>query len=94
MTSHGKHQNKHWWKLQREHKPKLMAQLPQPCARCGQPMERGMKLDLSHISRDPQVTYNPAFLRLEHQKCNRRAGQLITAAKRKRPNAGARLGKW
>ena len=53
-----------------------------------------MRLDLGHISRDATVTYDPSNLRLEHMACNRRDGQRITTAKRKRPTLGSRLGQW
>ena len=75
-------------------KPRLMAQLPQPCPRCGQVMSPSMKLDLGHISRHPSATFEPTNLRLEHRACNRKDGQRITAAKRRSHGLGARLGRW
>jgi hypothetical protein len=76
------HNTSRWVLLRRELKPRLMARLPHPCPRCGQVMEKGMKLDLGHISRDPASFYDPNLLRLEHQACNRRHGQSITTALR------------
>ena len=89
-----KHQTKEWVKVRAKVKPRLMAQLPAPCPRCGQVMSASMRLDLGHISRDATVTYDPSNLRLEHMHCNRRDGQRITTAKRRKPNIGARMPRW
>jgi hypothetical protein len=89
-----KHQTKQWVKVRALVKPRLMAQLPQPCPRCGQVMNVSMRLDLGHISRDPAVNYDPSNLRLEHMHCNRKDGQRITTAKRKKPKIGLRMPRW
>jgi hypothetical protein len=81
-------------KLRAQVKPRLMAQLPQPCPRCGQVMSASMRLDLGHISRDPAAAFEPGNVRLEHMACNRKDGQRITAAKRARPKIGARMPRW
>jgi hypothetical protein len=57
-------------------------------------MERGMLLDLGHISRAPELSYEPSNVRLEHRGCNRRDGQRITAAKRSAPDIGKRMPRW
>ena len=75
-------------------KPRLIAALPAPCARCGQVMTKEMKLDLGHITRDPKAHYLPSNLRLEHRACNRRDGQRITVAKRSTPKMGERMPSW
>jgi hypothetical protein len=57
-------------------------------------MAKGMKLDLGHISRHPDVAYHPENLRLEHRACNRRDGQRITVAKREKKRIGERMPSW
>jgi hypothetical protein len=64
----------------------LLAQLAadpgQPCARCGRPMFVWMALDLGHTDGDPSRYHG-----LEHARCNRKAGQAVTAAILRRRNA-------
>jgi hypothetical protein len=57
-------------------------------------MERGMRLDVGHISRAPEAEYMPENLRLEHRSCNRRDGQRITVAKRAKRRIGERMPGW
>lgn len=77
-----KHRTSEWQLLVRTMKPRLLAALPAPCMRCGQPMTRGQKLDVGHINLDPQLRFSPHNVRLEHRTCNRRHGQQITTALR------------
>jgi 5-methylcytosine-specific restriction endonuclease McrA len=77
-----KHLTPEWQRVRNRVKPQLMALLPSACPRCGGVMQRGMKLDVGHISRSPALAYEPANLRLEHMSCNRRDGQRITTALR------------
>jgi hypothetical protein len=61
----------------------LRANPGQPCPRCGQSMYPDQRLDLGH--RDDLATYgtdHPSPRRLEHARCNRRAGQALGAARR------------
>lgn len=90
------HNDKRWMKLRKELRPRLIAQLPHPCPRCGGPMMRGMRLDLGHISRAPHLFYDPANIRLEHMSCNRRDGQRITTALRtmRSPKKKGRMPAW
>jgi hypothetical protein len=93
----GKHQESKWVLLRKRMRPRLTALLPMPCPRCGQVMERGMLLDLGHISRAPELTYEPSNVRLEHRHCNRRDGQRVTTAKRmmrKPVDIGKRMPNW
>lgn len=83
-----KHQDTRWVKVRATVKPRLMAALPHPCPRCGHVMERGQALDLGHRLLDPTLAFEPANLRLEHRACNRRDGQRITSAKRRKPEKG------
>ena len=89
-----KHQDPRWQKLLREHKPVLLARLPHPCPRCGQPMSKGMRLDLGHISRHPSLTFERGNLRLEHASCNRRDGQRVATASRLSRKARERMPTW
>jgi len=89
-----KHQDTRWVKVRAKVKPRLEALLPHACPRCGNVMEKGMPLDLGHISRQPQGHYEPSNLRLEHRSCNRRDGQRITTAKRTGTSTGARMPGW
>jgi hypothetical protein len=88
-----KHRRPEWWKMQRSLKPKLMAQLPAPCPRCGGVMMKGMKLDLGHRSRTPGAEYDHANVRLEHRSCNRKDGQRITMGIRQARKKG-RMPGW
>jgi len=89
-----KHLDKRWQALLKDLKPRLLARLPHACPRCGQPMMRGMKLDLGHISRHPSATYDPHNLRLEHARCNRQDGQRIATALRMGKQTRERMPKW
>lgn len=89
-----KHQDTRYVKLRLKVKPRLMAQLPMPCPRCGKPMEKGQALDLGHISRAPEAAYMAENMRLEHRSCNRRDGQRITTGKRFKPKVGERMPGW
>ena len=65
-----------------------MAQmLPVPCPVCGHMITDTTPWDIGHIvprDVDPDLAWEPANWRLEHSRCNRRAGQRITARKRTR----------
>jgi hypothetical protein len=89
-----KHLDPRWQRVRKQVKPRLLAQLPHPCPRCGRIMEKGMRLDLGHIQRRPEADYDPSNLRLEHMSCNRRDGQRITTAKRLSKTTTERLPKW
>jgi hypothetical protein len=89
-----KHLTPDWQRVRKQVKPRLLAQLPAPCPRCGGVMQRGMRLDLGHISLNPAAVYDPSNLRLEHMTCNRRDGQRITTAKRLSKTTTERLPKW
>lgn len=57
-----------------------------PCSKCGYPLEPGMPFDLDHIeARDNGgAVWDPGNLWPAHVSCNRRHGQRITSAKRRR----------
>ena len=62
-------------------------QLPLPCLRCGQPVHAHQAWEVDHrLSRDayPELTHDLANMWPSHRRCNRRAGQAITTAKRTR----------
>jgi 5-methylcytosine-specific restriction endonuclease McrA len=89
-----KHQDSRYVLVRKKVKPRLLKQLPLPCPRCGRIMERGMRLDLGHISRAPALAFEPTNLRLEHMACNRRAGQAVSAKRRTPKDVGERLPGW
>jgi hypothetical protein len=59
-------------------------------------MAKGMRLDLGHISRHPDLFYVHSNVRLEHMSCNRKDGQRITTALRmiRTPSKDERMPKW
>lgn len=68
---------------------RLKKGLPAPCPRCGGVMTVDMPLDLDHIvdvDRYPAGLLDPSMVRLSHRGCNRRAGQVVTTAKRVKHN--------
>ena len=89
----GKHHDKRWARLRKSLRPSLIAQLPALCPRCGKVMTKDQRLDLGHISRDPQLAYTPYNVRLEHTSCNRRDGQRITSNMRRKPR-DTELPRW
>lgn len=54
----------------------------QPCPRCGESMLPGQDLDLGHAT-DVVAGGADGPRQIEHAYCNRRAGQAISAARRK-----------
>jgi hypothetical protein len=59
-------------------------------------MTAGMRLDLGHISRRPDLFYEYSNVRLEHMTCNRKDGQRITTALRmiRKPSKREGLPGW
>lgn len=64
----------------------LAATLPAPCSKCGRLVYPEQRWDLDHLiprSVRPDLAWDPANHAPSHARCNRRAGQRITTAKRR-----------
>lgn len=91
------HRTRAYLSFARGQRKRIEASLPQPCLRCGVPIQPGDAWDLDHIvpvSLRPDGLLNPANVRPAHRSCNRRAGQKITEHKRRRAKQQQRMPNW
>jgi HNH endonuclease. len=91
------HRSRQYLSFAAKQRRRLIAQLPSPCPRCGGPIYSGDLVDLDHliaVAEDPSMLLNPGNVRLAHRACNRRAGQALTAQRRRGRNDEKRLPKW
>jgi 5-methylcytosine-specific restriction endonuclease McrA len=91
------HRSRAYLKFASIQRKRLMLALPSPCPRCGLPIFPGDAVDLDHlipVSQDPSQLLNPGMVRLAHRACNRRAGQKITAQRRRKRINETRLPGW
>jgi 5-methylcytosine-specific restriction endonuclease McrA len=62
----------------------LAALLPQPCTRCGRPVEAGMLWHVDHLLEQALGGgHDRANLGPAHARCNTRAGALLAQARRR-----------
>ena len=63
----------------------VAATLPAPCSKCGRPVTPDQAWDVDHLAprhARPDLALDPRNWAPAHRRCNRRAGQAVTSAKR------------
>ena len=71
----------------------VAATLPAPCSKCGQPVTVDQAWDVDHLAARharPDLAADPRNWAPAHRRCNRRAGQRVTSAKRSAAAAARR----